>query len=223
MSRAWLAASLMLSSCVPWTVRPIEKQGAPSAADRAFDAKAYVDAIWESQVMPAVSSGAADLAGLLRGRPEDLPPAFLVKGAGRILNVDTSSRAGRMLIDIEPYDGRADAAIEIGPVLRGTALRDALPFIQFSQFVNQLEFARVGNALNERVWKTVLASLPREGLAGAGATFTGAASRPAADGIVEILPVQLTVTRRAGPRPAVLPAELQHSTAGRRPVLRESR
>jgi predicted lipoprotein len=195
MSRAWLAASLLLSSCVPWTVRPIEKDGGLSK-DRAFDANTYVESIWDSKVMPAVA-GAADLAGLLRGRREDLPAAFLVKGAGRVLRVDTASRTGLMLIDLAPYDGRADAALQIGPVLRGTALRDALPFIQFSQFVNQLEFARVGNALNDRVWKRALAELSKDGLTGAMATFAGAASRPMADGLIEIVPVQLTVAREA--------------------------
>jgi predicted lipoprotein len=194
MSRAWLAASLLLSSCVPWTVRPIEKDGGESK-DGAFDANAYVESIWDSKVTPAVATGAADLAGWLRGRREDLPAAFLVKGAGRVLRVDTTSRTGLLLIDLAPYDGRADAALQIGPVLRGTALRDALPFIQFSQFVNQLEFARVGNALNDRVWKTTLAALSKEGLVGGLATFAGAASRPAANGMLEIVPVQLTVTR----------------------------
>jgi predicted lipoprotein len=195
MSRAWLAASLLLSSCVPWTVRPIEKDGGPSK-DRAFDANAYVESIWDSKVTPAVA-GAADLAGLLRGKREDLPAAFLVKGAGRVLRVDTASRTGLMLIDLAPYDGRPDAALQIGPVLRGTALRDALPFIQFSQFVNQLEFARVGNALNDRVWKRALAKLPKDGLTGATATFAGAASRPTANGLIEIVPVQLTVARES--------------------------
>lgn len=120
-----------------------------------------------------------------------------MKGAGRVLRVDTASRTGLMLIDMAPYDGRAEAALQIGPVLRGTALRDALPFIQFSQFVNQLEFARVGNALNDRVWKRVLAELPKDRLTGATATFAGAASRPEAGGLIEIVPVQLTIARES--------------------------
>jgi predicted lipoprotein len=193
MRRAWLAASLLLSSCVPWTVRPIEKQGDPTA-DRAFDANAFVDTIWQSKVLPAVAA-APDQAALLRAPRTELSGAFLVRGSGRVLRLDTASRAGLLLLDFEPYDGRPDAAIQIGPVLRGTALRDALPFLQFSQFVNQLQFARVGNALNDHVWTTVLASFPRERLVGSIVAFAGAASRPAADGIVDIVPVQLTVTR----------------------------
>jgi predicted lipoprotein len=192
MNRAWLAASLVLSSCVPWTVRPIAKSGDTSNTDRTFDARAYVASIWDAKVLPTVAAQAVDLATLLRS-PSDLPPAFLVKGAGRVLNVDTTSRTGFLSIDLAPYDGHADARVQIGPVLRGTALRDALPFIQFSQFVNQLEFARVGNALNDRV----LATLPQQDLAGKVVSFAGAATRPAPGALPEIVPVQLTVTGAA--------------------------
>ena len=113
-----------------------------------------------------------------------------------MLRVDTSSRSGLMLVDLAPYDGRADAAIQIGPVIRGTVLRDALPFIQFSQFVNQLEFARVGNALNDRVVQSVLASLPKAGLEGSVVSFSGASSQPAANELPEIVPVTLVVKEK---------------------------
>jgi predicted lipoprotein len=189
MNRAWLVAGLVFSSCVPWTVRPIEKSGA-SEGGHAFDASAYLESIWDSKVMPAIAT-----AAVWNPETRDLPAAFLVKGSGRVLSVDTSSRTGLMMIDLAPYDGRADLAVQIGPVLRGTALRDALPFIQFSQFVNQLEFARVGNALNDRAWKTALASLNKDGLTGRLATFAGAASRPAGSAIPEVVPVQLSVTQ----------------------------
>jgi predicted lipoprotein len=101
-----------------------------------------------------------------------------------------------MLVDLPPYDGRADAAIQIGPVIRGTVLRDALSFIQFSQFVNQLEFARVGNALNDRVVQSVLVSLPKAGLEGSVVSFSGASSQPAANELPEIVPVILVVKEK---------------------------
>ena len=37
-----------------------------------------------------------------------------------------------------------------GPVLKGTALRDSLEFVKFGDFVNQVAFAEVATALNER-------------------------------------------------------------------------
>ncbi len=166
-------ACLSLSSCVPWTVRPIDEM-----QSGAFDAERYVESIWRSKVLPAAAQG-ADL------RSARLDGARLVKGEGRVLRVDTSSRSGLLFLDLPPYNGRADAAVQIGPVIRGTALRDAMPFIQFSQFTNQLEFARVGNALNERA-----AKLPGEAVRGSVVAFTGAATGGEPP---EIVPVTLMV------------------------------
>ena len=70
----------------------------------------------------------------------------------------------------------ATVAIQVGPVLRGTALRDALGFVRFTDFVNQFDFAAVANALNERVLTTVLGPVDVRGLSGQRVSFTGAVS-----------------------------------------------
>jgi predicted lipoprotein len=185
--------SVFLVSCTPWTVRPIGQSGAESGQSRPFDADRYVDSIWNAKVLPAISGGAVELADLLRPASH-WTSAVLVKGEGRVLRVDISSRTGLLTIDAEPYDGRPDAAVQIGPVIRGTTLRDALPFIQFSQFVNQLQFAQVGNALNGRV-SAALASFPNRDLAGSIVVFSGAAAPPSEGGLLEIVPVTLAVKR----------------------------
>ena len=85
-------------------------------------------------------------------RPDHTPSAanLFVKGRAVVTSVDTRSRVGLALLDLTPADGRADGALQIGPVLRGTALRDALEFVKFGDFVNQIAFAEVATALNER-------------------------------------------------------------------------
>ncbi len=185
--------SVLLAACTPWTVRPISKGGLDSGQNRPFDAGQYVDSIWDAKLLPAISGGAVDMTELLRpaGRRAE---AVLVRGEGRVLRVDTSSRTGLLMIDVEPYDGRADAAVQIGPVIRGTTLRDALPFIQFSQFVNQLQFAQVGNALNGRVAAT-LGSFSIRDAEGSIVVFSGAAAPPSDGGLLEIVPVTLAVKR----------------------------
>ena len=185
--RAWWlpAACLFCTACVPWTVRPIDDAG--QSADRPFDAAAYVESIWQSRVMPAAAQ-AGDFAVLV---PCSSP--CMVKGQARVVRVDTSSRAGIAIVDV---GGGRTAALQIGPVIRGTALRDALPFIQFSQFVNQLQFARVGNALNDRAGKA-LAGLDAEHLQGAEVAFSGAAAWTPGQP-PEVVPVTLSVVRRGG-------------------------
>jgi len=154
------AACLALAACVPWVVRPIENQGAER-----FDPVRYVDSIWDSKVVPEPT---------------------LMKGRGKVLRIEPD----RLLVDTAPLDGRPDIAVLTGPVIRGTALRDALPFIQFSQFVNQLEFARVGNALNERAVKVAQAAQVK---AGDTVRFTGAPLKTG--GLLEIVPVALSILR----------------------------
>jgi predicted lipoprotein len=231
-ARRWmLAAACVLvtafaiagAGCKPWTVRPIDDSGASAggtgaaAAAARFDPSAYVDTIWAAKVLPQAASDAVDLATALAApsaTPSAVPPAgnaasgprsLLVRGAGVITKVDRQSRVGLAYVDLDPADGRPDAALQIGPVLRGTSLRDAVGFIRFADFSNQIDYARVGGALNDRVLATVLQTLPADLHAGQRVTFTGAvrldarASAPAAD-------ATSTPARAAGAASASTPA-----------------
>ncbi|WP_321475818.1 DUF2291 domain-containing protein [uncultured Paludibaculum sp.] len=205
--------SLGLVSCVPWTVRPIQPEtAAPTGSTATANPAAYVDSIWLAKLLPSVSTSAVEARVLLDalaaspeqaitryGRREpDAPPYFVVKGAGTVVSVDTHSRQGLLLVDIAPFDRRPDMSIQIGPVLRGTSLRDATGIVHFSDFVNQLQFADVGNELNNRVLKTVLANLEPTQLKGRIVSFTGtlAAEAKADPPLRELVPVALTVEER---------------------------
>ena len=56
--------------------------------------------------------------------------------------------------------------MQIGPAMRGTAIRDALDFVSFGDFTNQIDFARFGKAFNTYVNRNTLENLPREDLIG---------------------------------------------------------
>ena len=67
------------------------------------------------------------------------------------------SRAPRRIdVDVDG-DGKADLRVQIGPAIRGTALRDALDFVDFNAFTNQIDFAQFGKAFNTYADTTVLA------------------------------------------------------------------
>jgi predicted lipoprotein len=203
----------VFSGCVPWTVRPIdEARDSKPAGQAALSPAAYVDSIWSSSLVPAILNSAVDARALLDalsssfeqagnryGRREaNGPRYFLVKGQGRVLSVDTRSRAGSLLLDVAPLDGQADISLQIGPVLRGTSLRDAPGVVHFTDFINQLQFADVGNELNDRVLKTVIAPIETAKLGGRMVSFVGTAScedgaRPP---IRELVPVRLEVEGR---------------------------
>jgi predicted lipoprotein len=90
--------------------------------------------------------------------------------------------------------------IQIGPVIRGTALRDASSFIRFSDFTNQFDFAGAANALNDHVLRTVLGAMPVDTYVGRTITFVGAIGKSPLrdDGAVELVPVQLELVGAAG-------------------------
>lgn len=214
MRRLWLTCLALLlavavSGCKLVTVRPLNETGVPalpSSSQKVFDAVAYVDSIWAEKVLPTATQDAVALAELLPALKADAeaagqkygkregssqPWSFLVKGEGKIIEVDTTSRVGLARLDLAPLDGKADVAIQIGPVIRGNAVRDAVGFITFNQFVNQLQFADVANELNERVLKTVLSGIDLAALNGKQVKLHGAFN---ADGDqVLIVPLKLEV------------------------------
>jgi predicted lipoprotein len=65
-----------------------------------------------------------------------------------------------------------DVTLQLGPVVKGTALRDVSPSVyDFSKFRDQIEFAKLGRALNDKA----VSALPSSGsLQGKTVSFVGA-------------------------------------------------
>ncbi len=188
MKRACAAIlSLSLTACVPWTVRPIEGQSAAAAKDR-FDAARFVDSEWQSKILPAVETSALDAGSLPPASSRRAGAHFMVKGTARVLRVNPAAPLGQMSLDFEPYDGHADAVLQIGPEVRGSSLRDATGLIQFSQFVNQIDFANVSSKLNARALQCLPPSPELAAAAGRRIAFTGTFT--AGDELPHIVPVR---------------------------------
>jgi predicted lipoprotein len=209
---AGAVTALFLAACAPWTVRPIDDKADEQPTPTARNPAQYVESIWSSKLVPAVLNSAVDARTLLDAlarspdagraqfghREANGPWYFIVKGEGRVVSVDTKSRAGSMLVDIPPFDGHGDVSVQIGPVLRGTSLRDATGIVHFSDFVNQLQFADAANAMNDRVLKSVLTSLSPATLIGRIVRFAGTASAEPGEQppIRDLVPAQLTTEQR---------------------------
>ncbi|MFN8528816.1 MAG: DUF2291 domain-containing protein [Anaerolineae bacterium] len=184
-------AAVFLSGCTLATIRPLDPTtGRPIIGDedQQFNAANYVASIWDSQVIPTLQSEAHDLLTVIDalhanptagseeyGRHEGSQPySFMVTGTGTIVSVNLESRAGVALIDLND-DGEADASLAIGPVIRGTAVRDSMPFILFNQFTNQMEYASVSNEMHALINRTVLTPIgDLTTLQGKNVTFFGA-------------------------------------------------
>ena len=206
-----LASLLCLAACKPWTIRPIESKEKPAASAREFNADAYVDSIWESKVVPLAVEKAVDLSAVLTALDADVEAAkkqygsgdaggathFIVKGTGRVSRVNSSSQNRSLVISLPSYKGKTEIVLQVGPVFRGTSIRDAVGFIQFNQFVNQLQFADVGNKLNDRVFTSVVKDFDPATAQGKQISFYGACTL-GDRGKVVITPVKLSLNQEAG-------------------------
>jgi len=187
---------------------PTAEERAAAAAKTAFNPGDKVEAIWQSQAVPSIEKRAGEFKDVLAAasaNPDDAgarfghkdpqgnaPWTYAVKFEGKIIAADTQSRAGTVDVDVDG-DGKADAKIQIGPALRGSALRDVLDFVNFNEFKNQIEWAQFGKAFNEKVNGSVLQSLPRDGLAGKTVKVTGAFTMPASGQLPLVTPATLTL------------------------------
>ncbi|HVJ00023.1 MAG TPA: DUF2291 domain-containing protein [Sphingomonas sp.] len=203
--RRWGGAGIVLAlSCLALSACKIhsieEDRALRERQSRDFNAH-YVAAMWQKQALPALRERAAplpaligaidadiDAAGKAHGRRtgEGAPWTFVAHGAGTIVAVDRASRRGALVVRVAGMSQPATLRIQIGPVVSGTAIRDALPFVTFNDFTDQLAFADVGNALTVEALKTVAS---RDGFhAGERVRFAGVFNMRAAGEPVVITP-----------------------------------
>jgi predicted lipoprotein len=177
-------ALVATAACRIATVRPLDEKAAPASgiasASGPFDAAAFVASAWQGEVLRALD-GAADVGTIVgkaagvAGDSAGTPRSLAVRGRGRVVEVDTRSRSGTATVELDG-EARATVVLQIGPVITGTAIRDALPAFGFDRFVNQIQHADVGNELNARVEREVLQGLDRAALRGRRVRFAGMAS-----------------------------------------------
>lgn len=117
---------------------------------------------------------------------------YLVGGEAKVLKVNLESKAGVLELDLAPYDNTVDFYIQIGPVVKGQALRDAMPFISFKDFRNQLTFGDVAKAINKYSSENVSTKIVNDSLEGQIITFTGAFTQGES---ILIVPVELAISK----------------------------
>ena len=199
----------VLSGCKIIATADKHKAGSANSAqapDRGFDAK--VVELWPSKVLPYAQGRAgklqdvqaaiainADQAGAKYGyreKGDSNPWTMIAQIDGKIVAANTESRAATIDVDVDG-DGKADAQIQIGPVIRGTAIRDALDFVSFNDFTNQIDFAQFGKAFNTYANDNVLKPLPRDSLVGKTVSALGAYPLPMSGQLPLVTPLKIEV------------------------------
>jgi predicted lipoprotein len=177
---------------------PLAASGRP-----AFDPEKFGSENFAPKVVPALEQRAVELTELVPALEQDAdaagerfgvrsgssPYSFAVRGEGVAGRPD-----GDLLpVEVEGVPSDVTVSLQIGPAINGSALRDATGLYDFNDFLNQVEYARAGTALNDEVKKNVLDDLDRESLDGKTVKFLGAFTFLAPT-VVTITPAQLEVS-----------------------------
>ncbi len=154
---------------------------------KGFDPVSYVDKIWESKILPTIRNDSEEITFILDelfenkeiteekygSRSGTGSYSFMVNGTGKITTLNTKSRVGTLAIELDKkYD--AQIFITIGPVIKKDSVRDAVKFIKFNDFVNQLDFAEVSRIIKTRVLNEVIGPLNIKDIEGKTINFEGA-------------------------------------------------
>lgn len=182
-----LMAALALPGCkIVKTVAGAETAAA-EAGEAGDDARiaALLDKTYEAELLPLIAKAlpVADLRAAVAGGLESAGAAhgnkgsgegaawnFAVKGEGKVVEANLTSRARKAMLDTDG-DGKADLTLQLGPVIKGSSLRDVAPFYKFGDFRDQIEFAKLARALNDRA--SAALQVPEEDLVGKTVGFSG--------------------------------------------------
>lgn len=152
------------------------------------DLASIVEKTYSSKLVPLINEKALDVATLRNAISTDITAAgkahgnrgagagsawnFAVKGSGVIVSANLKSSKRKAKIDTNG-DGKTDVSLQLGPVIKGTVLRDYAPFYDFGDFRDQIEFARLGRKLNDRLKKEISIEGSSEDLIGKNISFKG--------------------------------------------------
>lgn len=199
-------SATMLTGCVK--VIKIGEEG-KYTGEVEFNAGDDVAAIWEDSALPELNENAVDLTDFLSQSNGDLTTladdygkysmgdsgelSYIVKGTGTVQEVNTESQAGYMAIKLDGYNGTENVRVQIGPVYKGSSIRDTLSFIKFGDYKNQGEWAAVSQSINEIVAKDVVEPADPSSLQGKTVSFVGSFTVSSGSSDVLVTPAVLEV------------------------------
>ena len=113
---------------------------------------------------------------------------FPVSGTGKVVSAKLDTRARVMELDSDG-DGTADLTVQLGPVIRGSTLRDVAPFYDYDDFRDQIEFAKLSRAINDKISKILV--VPEGDIVGQTASFVGVVPLKSATEAIVVTPISV--------------------------------
>lgn len=184
-----------------------EGQEAALTGEVAFNPTEEATKFWNEKAHDYFEKGAVDLKTLISEANGDFASvaskyghysmgdkgelSFIVRGEGKINLVKNKLRAGYLgleMADVDPYKVR----LQIGPVFKGSAVRDSISLISFKDYQNQIEWAQVSVAFHELIVRDVLSKIDIEGSLDKQVEFIGCFT-VGAQNTLQVTPVELVV------------------------------
>ena len=169
---------------------------------------------WDSKIVPTVKERSVPMVNFVQDVETDLNAAgekygnranetsawsFCVQGDAKVIDIENAEKPNKtlLILDLAPFDGKGDCKLFYGKVFSSNiknAIRDGVGFLRLDDFENQVEFADLTNAFNNKVKADVLSRYPAADLQGKELNFYGCLSLTEAtfDNLV-VIPVTFTV------------------------------
>ncbi|XBS68225.1 DUF2291 family protein [Acerihabitans sp. KWT182] len=156
----WTLALLMLSACDVVKldgsgnpIIPADPNAGPDYADQT--PQQIAQGFWGPKILPAARRQALDWPALKQAQEKlagtDTKSTYS-KFSAKVSGVDADGMERKLTLNVNGDT----VLLQLGPVIKGNAVRDAAGFIHFEDFKNQVQFAQVARALN----KQALSGLP---------------------------------------------------------------
>jgi predicted lipoprotein len=169
----WLALAILgLGGCRIVSQQELTNLKTPPNPDLAAVAQT-----WQQKLVPQVVSEARPVNELLKAlqsakdfdracqslgwrAQQENPCVFAVRISGVVEKLDTVSRSGKITIR---DSGGQIVVVQIGPTIRGTALRDGYKGVSYQDFNDQVLFGDYGRAINDLAVADIQRAAPKAG------------------------------------------------------------
>lgn len=204
---AVIAALVVIYAALSATVVK-EGQEATLTGEVAFDPTTVATKFWEEKSAGYFESNAVDLNQLLTESDGDFSKvaskyghysmgdqgelSFIVKGTGTVDTVKNKLRSGYIAFTLDGNASDVKTRLQIGPVFKGSAVRDSISLISYKDYKNQIEWAEVSVAFHKLITEEILSKLDMNSLEGKKIEFTGCFTVARPD-LLQITPVKLSV------------------------------
>ncbi len=190
----------LLVACLTGYTAQLDETGKTILSQEANSSEKYLASHWTS-MMDEVVANTVDFSHLLEEANDDLAAVadqyctgsgknFTVSARVLIKDANTKSKAAYLVAELTNFKTDYVLHLQIGPIFKGTALRDSLSCIQFSDFDNQMDWSDLSSQIASKIEADVLARLDFENIIGQTITFTGCFTL-GSDKILKIMPVSI--------------------------------